>query len=190
MEFTIAQIRDFAGDEQTFEKGEKLMKEKAIKSLDIDDFSSPEIIMVNANVVDKKVYREVNMSIDKDDFIVRAHLCGCEEHAQKMTCAHCVAVLLRLMEDSKRKNAEKEQMENKVVDKHAIQIMNIYEEQIVYSSLAMNLKTAIHLEPVLEIRKKNILALTLKIGNEKQYIVKDIALFLDDIAHNVKKSLW
>lgn len=30
------------------------MKEKAIKSLDIDDFSSPEIIMVNANVVDKK----------------------------------------------------------------------------------------------------------------------------------------
>ena len=188
MEFTIAQIRDFAGDEQTFEKGEKLMKEKAIKSLDIDDFSSPEIIMVNANVVDKKVYREVNMSIDKDDFIVRAHLCGCEEHAQKMTCAHCVAVLLRLMEDSKRKNAEKEQMENKVVDKHAIQIMNIYEEQIVYSSLAMNLKTAIHLEPVLEIRKKNILALTLKIGNEKQYIVKDIALFLDDIAHNVKKA--
>ena len=188
MEFTIAQIRDFAGDEQTFEKGEKLMKEKAIKSLDIDDFSSPEIIMVNANVVDIKVYREVNMSIDKDDFIVRAHLCGCEEHAQKMTCAHCVAVLLRLMEDSKRKNAEKEQMENKVVDKHAIQIMNIYEEQIVYSSLAMNLKTAIHLEPVLEIRKKNILALTLKIGNEKQYIVKDIALFLDDIAHNVKKA--
>ena len=188
MEFTIAQIRDFAGDEQTFEKGEKLMKEKAIKSLDIDDFSSPEIIMVNANVVDKKVYREVNMSIDKDDFIVRAHLCGCEEHAQKMTCAHCVAVLLRLMEDSKRKNAEKEQMENKVVDKHAIQIMNIYEEQIVYSSLAMNLKTAIHLEPVLEIRKKNILALTLKIGNEKQYIVKDIALFLDDIAHNEKKA--
>ena len=56
MEFTIAQIRDFAGDEQTFEKGEKLMKEKAIKSLDIDDFSSPEIIMVNANVVEGARY--------------------------------------------------------------------------------------------------------------------------------------
>lgn len=188
MEFTIAQIRDFAGNEQTFKKGEKLMKEGAIKSLDIDDFSSPEIIMVNANVVDKKVYREVNMSIDKDDFIVRAHLCGCEEHAKKMTCAHCVAVLLRLMEDSRKQIAEKDEIDSKVVDTHAIQIMNIYEEQIVYSSLAMNLKTAIHLEPVLEIRKKTILALTLKIGNEKQYIVKDLALFLDDVAHNVKKA--
>ena len=92
MEFTIAQIRDFAGDEQTFEKGEKLMKEKAIKSLDIDDFSSPEIIMVNANVVDKKVYREVNMSIDKDDFIVRAHLCGCEEHCLLYTSTPFVTI--------------------------------------------------------------------------------------------------
>ena len=188
MEFTLAQIRDFAGNEKIFKKGEKLMKDGAIKSLDIDDFSSPDIIMINANVVDNKVYREVNMSIDKDDFIVRAHLCECNEHARYVTCSHCVAVLLKLMEETQKRNSEKDQLDAAVVDQHAINIMNQYEEQIVYSSLAMNLKTAIHLEPVLEIRKKTILALTLKIGNEKQYIVKDIALFLDDVKNNVKKS--
>ena len=40
----------------------------------------------------------------------------------------------------------------------------------------------------MEIRQRTILALTLKVGNAKRYIVKDIAQFLDDIRHNVKKS--
>lgn len=188
MEFTLAQIHDFANNEQIFKKGEKLFKEGAIKALDVDDFTNNDIIMINANVVDHKNYYEVNMSIDKDDFIIRAHLCNCSEHAKNITCAHCVAVLLRLMEDQKKQLSQKSKSEDSQSDTQAIKIMNSYEEHIIYSSLAINLNSSVHIEPILEFRKKKILALTLKVGTEKQYIVKDINLFLDDIAHNVKKS--
>lgn len=190
MEFTIAQIRDFAGNDEVFKKGEKLAADNAIVSLDIDDFSSPEITMINATILDQKKYHEVNMSIDKDDVIVRAHLCGCSEHGKNtLTCPHCVAVLFKLKEDNdKRQIAAQAHPDVIPADTYAIDVMNAYEEQVVYSTLAMNLKNAVHLEPILEIRKKKIMALTLKVGNAKRYIVKDIALFLDDIRRNIKKS--
>ena len=48
MEFTNAQIRDFAGSDEQYEKAKRLVDEQRIVSLDIDDFSSREIIMINA----------------------------------------------------------------------------------------------------------------------------------------------
>ena len=80
MEFTTAQIKDFAIEEEVFEKGKQLMEENAIVSLDIDDFSNDKIILINATVKDQKHYYEVNMSVDKDDYLVRAHICNCPAH--------------------------------------------------------------------------------------------------------------
>ena len=75
MEFSNAQIRDFAGSDEQYEKAKRLVDEQRIVSLDIDDFSSREIIMINAfTIKDGKNYREVNMSIDKDDVTVRAFM--------------------------------------------------------------------------------------------------------------------
>lgn len=189
MEITTAQIRDFAGNKEVYNKGKQLLSENAIVSLDIDDFSSSDIIMINATIKDQKKYHEVNMSIDKDDVIVRAHLCNCHEHNKiSLTCSHCVAVLLKVKEDEDKKQMSSKEEAFITQDSYAINVMNAYEEQNVYSTLAMNLKHAIHVEPVLEIRKKKIMALTLKVGNTKRYIIKDIAQFLDDIQHNIKKS--
>lgn len=188
MEFTTAQIKDFAMSEETFEKGKQFMEENAIVSLDIDDFSSDKIILINATIKDQKHYYEVNMSVDKDDYLVRAHLCSCPQHQQTMTsCAHCVAVLLKIQNDQENKKVEEAVMHT-LQDPVAIRLMNEYEEQLVYTSLAMNLKNAVHLEPVFELRQKKIMAVTLKVGNAKRYIIKDIVQFLYDIEHNVKKS--
>lgn len=190
MEFTTAQIEDFAQSPKVFQKAKALVESNAIVSLDIDDFSNPDIIMINATIIDEKHYYEVNMSVDKDDFIVRAHLCSCETHGVKvMSCVHCVAILLKIKEEGDKKQSKTPSLQPVIQqDTWAIDLMNAYEEQIVYSTLALNLKNAIRLEPIIEIRKKEIVALTLKVGNTKQYIIKDIALFLDEIKHNVKKS--
>lgn len=188
MEFTTAQIKDFAINEETFEKGKQLMEENAIVSLDIDDFSNDKIILINATIKDEKQYFEVNMSVDKDDFLVRAHICNCPQHQQNfISCAHCVAVLLKVQSDQENKKLEETPIQT-IQDPVAIRLMNEYEEQLVYTSLAMNLKNAVHLEPVFELRQKRIMAVTLKIGNAKKYIIKDIVQFLYDIEHNIKKS--
>ena len=135
MEFTNAQIRDFAGSDEQYEKAKRLVDEQRIVSLDIDDFSSREIIMINATIKDGKNYREVNMSIDKDDVTVRAHLCSCPQHGKDtLSCEHCTAVLIKLNEEHEKK--QKETDAHTAVQQHdsyAISLMNAYEEQIIYS---------------------------------------------------------
>lgn len=187
MEFTLAQIKDFATDNAIYEKAQALVNEQAVVSLEIDDFSNPEIILINATLNDDKHYHEVNMSIDKDDFVIKAHLCNCT-HQGGLPCSHCVAVLLKIYQQAEHTIVKNVDEPTPISDSWALQLMNTYEESIVYSTLAMNLKQTIRVEAVLEIRKHDIMAITLKIGDKKQYIIKDVDAFLDDIKHNVKKK--
>ena len=68
MEFTNAQIRDFAGSDEQYEKAKRLVDEQRIVSLDIDDFSSREIIMINATIKDGKNYRAIREASGKMQF--------------------------------------------------------------------------------------------------------------------------
>lgn len=188
MEFTIAQIKDFAGTDEIYQKAEALVKAKSIVSLDIDDFSQNDIILINATVKDDKKYVEVNMSVEKDDFLVKAHMCTCPDHKENLLpCAHCCAVLLKIFADMKPRLPKSADAIEKVQDAWAYRLIHTYEDAIVYSSLAMNLNQKVHIEPVLEIRKNEILAVTCKVGVNRQYIIKDLAAFLDDVAHHVRK---
>lgn len=188
MEFTIAQIKDFADSEAVYEAAVKLAEGKNVVSLEIDDFSSSEIILINATVQDDKQYHEVNMSVDKDDYLIKAHMCSCASHKETLlACPHCVAVLLKIFEDQKHQQIQITEQETTIKDPYALQLMNAYENKIIYSTLAMNIKANIHIEPILEIRPHEVMAVTLKLKDNKQYNVKDVQGFLDDIEHNVKK---
>ena len=103
MEITDVQIREFAHNDTILKEGEELWKNNAVVSFDFDDFSNPDIILINANVKDEKGYQEVNMSIDKDDVIIRAHLCNCKQHSEQLSCRHCVAVLYKVKEILEKK---------------------------------------------------------------------------------------
>lgn len=185
MVFTTAQIKDFAQSEDVYAQAKRLLDEQAIVSLELDEYSSPKMIYINATIKDNKTYYEVNMSVDKDDFLIHANICSCEQHHDSFSCMHCTAVLLKLQA---MQNAEKVTVVPTTIDTDTINLMNAYEEQQIFTTLAMNTNTKIHLTPILEIRSHNILALTLKVGSLKQYIIKDLASFLDDVKQHVTKS--
>lgn len=188
MEFTIAQIKDFAGNTEIMKQAEELVKAKRVVSLEIDDFSVSDLILINATLQDDKHYYEVNMSVDKDDYLVKAHMCNCPEHKESaMPCVHCTAVLLKIYSEHEHDPHKAVKQDGHLQDPWALKLMSTYENAIVYSTLAMNLNQSIHIEPVLEIRDHEIMAVTLKVGETKQYIVKDLALFLEDIEHNIRK---
>lgn len=188
MEFTIAQIKDFAADEAVYEAGAAMVKNKNVVSLEIDDFSDTDIILINATVQDDKHYHEVNMSVDKDDYLIKAHMCNCPVHKETLLpCAHCVAVMYKIYEDQQHRQIQNDVKQSVIKDPYALKLMNTYENTIIYSSLAMNIKANIHIEPILEIRAHAVMAVTLKLKDTKQYNVKDIEHFLDDIENNVKK---
>ncbi len=188
MEFTIAQIKDFAASDAVYEAGVQMVKEKNVVSLEIDDFSNAEIILINATVQDDKHYHEVNMSVDKDDYLIKAHMCSCAAHKEtQLPCTHCVAVLYKIYEDQQHQQKQVDSEQTVMKDPYALQLMNSYENTIIYSSLAMNIKANIHIEPILELRSHGVIAVTLKLKDTKQYNVKNINNFLDDIDNNVKR---
>lgn len=187
MEFTQAQIKDFAQTDEIYQNAEMLVKDKRIGSLEIDDYSIHDLILINAIVQDGKLYHEVNMSVDKEDFLVKAHMCNCSKHENAQICEHCTAVLLKLYEEQEHRVVKDNQEQSTLKDAWALQVMNTYEDAIVYSTLALNLKQSIHIEPVLEIRNRDVLAVTLKVGETKQYVVKDLDAFLIDIDNNARK---
>lgn len=186
MEFTTAQLKEFAQSVEVYEKGKSIYENGGVVSLDIDDYSQNDLILVNATVLDEKHYFEVNMSIDKDDYIVKAHLCSCHDEPTIAACPHGVAVLMKVQEQTMKKPAPV-QAPVSVKDSWVSNLINKYEHEIVYSTLALNLRQSIHIEPVFEIKHNEIFALTLKIGNDKRYIIKDIRGLLDDIHSDVNR---
>ncbi|BBK62605.1 SNF2 helicase associated domain-containing protein [Amedibacterium intestinale] len=186
MEITDVQIREFAHNDTILKEGEELWKNNAVVSFDFDDFSNPDIILINANVKDEKGYQEVNMSIDKDDVIIRAHLCNCKQHSEQLSCRHCVAVLYKVKEILEKKYPSKQ--EHTGDDATLVQLLETYEKQNVYASLAYTFQEKMHLEPVIEIHDHSFLALTLKIGTNYRYIIKNISQLIDDIQEHVTKA--
>lgn len=187
MEFTQAQIKDFAQTDENYQRAATLVNEKRIGSLEIDDYSMQELILIYAVVQDGKLYHEVNMSVDKEDYLVKAHMCNCNKHENAQICEHCTAVLLKLFEEQEHRIVKDSLDQNTLKDAWALQVMNKYEDSIVYSTLALNLKQSIRIEPVLEIRNRDVLAVTLKVGETKRYVVKDLEGFLHDIDTNARK---
>ncbi len=187
MEITIAQIKAFAKHKHLLVKGEAIFKQQAIVSFDIDELSLDEILYVNAAMKDDKTYYEVNISLQKDDATIVAHHCSCEYHQKHHTCSHCVAVLWKLKEHyAKISSIKKSQFIQDTTRSH--QLLKQYETSLYQQAIQYQYNQQLHIEPVMEIRQKKLLAITLKIGTEKQYIIKNIALFLEDISTQSEKA--
>lgn len=190
MELTTAQLMDFAGSKKCYEKAEQLVRKQSIVSLDIDDFSDDDLIMVHAVIKEARHYYEVDISIDKDDEVIRGHMCTCSDHIGGLTCVHCVAALIKIKMDQ-TKQAQKIQKESaqSYRDPIVADVMRTYEEQIVLSTVALNVKRFIHLEPIMIERSSDLFAVALRISviSTRSYAVKSIADFLADIAHNATR---
>lgn len=187
MEITIEQIKDFARHKHTFTKGETLWRKQSIIACNLDEHSQVDTIFVNATIKDEETYYEVNMSLNKEDGIVMAHHCHCQVHKEKATCPHCCAVLWKLKDEFLKLHVEKQT--TITVDDTQIQpLLNYYETALYQQMIRYQFHQQIEIEPVMEIRQKQLLAITLKIGKGKQYIIKNIAQFLENITNQAETT--
>ena len=180
MEITTAQIKAFAKQKHLLVKGEAIFKQQAIVSFDIDETSSEDILYANAAMKDDKTYYEVNISLNKEDASIIAHHCSCEYHQTHSICIHCVAVLWKLKDHYANISSFKKTQA--IQDTTRLQhLLKQYETSLYQQAIQYQYNQQLHLEPVMEIRQKQLLAITLKIGTDKQYIIKNIPQFLEDI---------
>ncbi|MEG2799920.1 MAG: SNF2 helicase associated domain-containing protein, partial [Erysipelotrichaceae bacterium] len=180
MEFSEEQIKEIANDSNIYEKGLAYYKSGCVVSIDIDDFSQKEDILVNSTLKIDKKYYEVNIAIDRDDYIVRAHLCNCVKDSPIAMCPHIIAVLFKMQDQNDRKQVQKTDLPM-MNDPYVASLIQQYEHENIYSALALSLNEKIQLEPVIEIKANKIASVTLKVGKEKKYIVRDFFKFFQDI---------
>lgn len=184
MELSEAQIRDYALDDAIYQQGKNCYEAGGVVALEIDEHSQPDFIMVHGTVIDHKQYYDINLSIDKDDYQIQTHLCSCD---QQLTCYHVIAVLFKVFERNALRQDKKRLDEGQPSDEWTKQLISSYERSELYQSLAFNIQKQVRLEPVLEFHH-DITILTLKIGIDKMYIIKDIPQFVRDMQEHVQKS--
>lgn len=126
-----------------------------------------------------------SLTLDKNCEIIHKD-CGCLEFYRKKECIHIVALyaIALMILNPKRFELEHREYESKVIAKQHNQILN---------RLSLELKTAnayfgmIHLIPCVE-TYGNRYQLSLKIGYDKDYVVKNIAYFIHCMENNLEYS--
>lgn len=189
MELTLAQIKDFAHNPKLYNQGLKYYEDGRVVSLDIDRNFDDEVILVNATVQDDKKYYEVNLAVTKDDYEIKAQLCSCPEHEKNLICYHVIAVLLKIYYTQLETQAKNAPVSN-LTDACVLDCIKEYEQNIVYSALAMNNGKKVKIEPIFELEKNAafktaIPALSFKLGFSKSYQMKNPQNFLSDMKGNV-----
>lgn len=188
MELTLAQIKDFAISPELYNEGLKYYEDGRVVSLEVDANFDPAIVLVNATVQEDKMYYEVNVAITKDDYTIKAHHCNCPQHGTtQLACRHAVAVLLKLY-FKELANQEANKSKTILTDPQVLDCIKEYEQNIVYSTLAMNNGRKIMIMPILELLDSSsysVAALSFKLGYNKLYILKNPTQFLHDMQQNV-----
>lgn len=188
MELTIAQIKDFSNNPEIYNQGLKYYEDGRVVSLEVDMNFDDKIILINSTVQEDKAYFEVNLAITKDDFMIQAHHCNCLEHGNKsVSCKHVIAVLLKLY-FKEQANNEKENHGGVAINSEILDCIKAYEQNIVYSTLAMNTSRKVAIECVLDSvagKTSSIPALSFRVGYAKKYLIKNPVMFLNDMKENV-----
>ena len=187
MELTIAQIKDFSKNPEIYNAGLKFYEDGRVVSLEIEQNFDDKIILINATVQEDNGYFEVNLAITKDDFIIQAAHCNCLEHGISLSCKHVVAVLLKIFYKEQAENEQKQPIKVNI-DPALLECIKSYEQNIVYSTIALNTNRKVHLEAIFELQKMNhstIPALSFKVGYNKKYTLKNPGLFISDMRNNV-----
>ena len=175
MELTLSQIKELAKDLETYNKGLKYYEDGCVVSLEIDQNFDPKNIFINATVnIDKKYY-EINMAIDKELSEIQAAHCSCNHQP----CEHLIALLCKLYFQQK-----KDDQPITYHDEQLEQCIKSYEQNIVYSTLAMS-KENVRLIPYLELNKQQQPVLSFKIGKKKLKVLNSIPDFLKSMENNI-----
>lgn len=112
--------------------------------------------------------------------------CGCLEFYRKQTCIHEVALyaIALMLLDKAKYEIEYKKYQNKVVAKQHSAILNRLSNELRTANAYFGL---IHLIPVVEAYGKNYL-LSLKIGYDKDYVIKNIPEFIHFVEDNIEYS--
>lgn len=179
IELSYEEIEQIAGNNDVFQAGYELFQQHLVVSLDIDERTLSNEILINASIKENKHYYEVNISIEKDDQNIQAHICSCEKNHSFEVCPHIIATLFELSHRYVAKETSN-LPEVSTIDEDMKALIDAYAHDNIYSTLALSSETMMELEPVFEIRH-NVFAFTLKIGHEKKYMVRDLQKLLIDI---------
>ena len=184
-------LKEYINNETIFHKGKKLYQEHAITSMEVDSNSSKELKFIHAVVKDQKRYYDVNLSIEKESGHIRGHLCDCANHEKYLNCEHCCALIMQMHEEEQQKNEEYIEKNKHKIMKPAIDLMNAYEEKLVFAALAGSTSFSMHLSVHLEL-KQNQLIFSLRLSSlrqrKKQYVIMHMESFIDALIHHESKG--
>ncbi|MGL5541460.1 MAG: SNF2 helicase associated domain-containing protein, partial [Erysipelotrichaceae bacterium] len=185
--------------DQLNEKIGKILKKKAISnkalalfeqnnvvSFEVDSHMSDELNLIFAMVKDHN-YHEVDLAVSKEDVKLVNARCNCENFSGvQAPCEHIGAALYKYRQQFLPKLIASESVP--VYDDLVKGLVDEYRTRSIQHLIAENKNQQVSLKLGIDFVDYHYLSLSLKIGKEKFYVIKDMLAFLDMIKMHEQKK--
>lgn len=182
MELRMQDIAAAAANRATFQRGVEYYGQRRVSRLKIEPDIENGGKKITADVKGGKYTYEVEISLnDKNE--LEEGWCDCPAFYQyDGCCKHIVAVLLCYYYICKSTAPEIRQIANSTVtDHYAARMLNSYSKRQLSEAMGSALIKKVKLEPVLDYDYRGNMSLSMNIGHDRMYIIKDIGRFYDDM---------
>lgn len=186
MEEMIEKIEKILKKKTTNNKALSLFEHNNVVSFEVDSHMSPELNFVFAMVKDPK-YHEVDLAIQKNDLKLVNARCNCENFKGiTQPCEHVGAALYKYTHQFLPKITPQEVIHYD--DDLVKSLVQSYRSATIHHLIAENKNLKASLKVQLHFVEQRYLGVSLKVGIDKYYVIKDVQGFLEMIAlHEQKK---
>lgn len=183
---SLKNIAAAATNKKTYERGVEYYDQRRISNLIVKKEPNSPRTHISADVQGSKASYDVEMTLDENGGLV-SHYCDCPAfYSYEGCCKHVVAVLLqyyyrRILENEQPVNHSLQR--DLQTDSLSQQMIKKYSEKLINGAVALASQKKARLSPALEFDKYGRLSLSLSVGHERMYIVKDIGKFYSDMCY-------
>jgi superfamily II DNA or RNA helicase/predicted nucleic acid-binding Zn finger protein len=182
LELRIQDIAAAAANRATFQRGVEYYGQRRVSKLKIEQDIEHGGTKLTADVRGSTYSYEVEISLsDKGE--ISEGWCDCPAFYQyDGCCKHIVAVLMNhhYLRMSTDKQADKTAPPS-VTDSFASRMLSVYSKQRLSEAMGSAIAKKVRLEPTLEYDYRGNVILSLSVGHDRMYIVKDLGRFYDDM---------
>lgn len=162
-------------------QAEALYEQGDVVSLEVDQFMNENLNLVFATVKDQKYY-QVDLAVNKQELKLTNARCTCDK--SDGYCQHIGAALFKYASGFIKQVEPEIELDDEAIK----ELTTLYRNQTVHQLIAENKNSLVNLEVNLDFIDYEYAAISLKIGTNKYYVIKDILTFLEMIQQHEHKK--
>ena len=184
MELRLQDIAAAASNSASYARGVEYYNQRRVTKLKVSPLKGGTGIKLTADVRGGKYSYEVELELE-DSGGITENWCDCPAfYEYSGCCKHIIAVLLSYFYMHKSSQQTKLFLGEAITDRFADRMLTSYTKRLVSEAIALSLPKKVHLQLLLEYTYGSRFSLSLSVGHDRMYIIKDLGKFYNDMTQS------